>query len=112
MSPSPARRRWWPATRPKYNAAAQSSVGSAYAAVQILADAITRAKSTDHQAIRDALAATDMQTVIGPVKFNADGTGQVISIVTQYQNGVQVAVWPTDQAAAKPIYPAKPFADR
>jgi branched-chain amino acid transport system substrate-binding protein len=96
----------------KYNAVAQSSVGSAYAAVQVLADAISRAKSTDHQAIRDAIAATDMQTVIGPVKFNADGTGQVISIVTQYQNGVQVAVWPKDQAAAAPLYPAKPFADR
>ena len=97
----------------KYNAPAQSSVGSAYAAVQILADAITRAKSTDRQAIRDAIAATDLQnTVIGPVKFNADGTGQVISIVTQYQNSQQVAVWPKDQAAQPVAYPAKPFTAR
>jgi branched-chain amino acid transport system substrate-binding protein len=97
----------------KYNKPAQSSVGSAYAAVQILADAISRAKSTDRQAIRDALAATDLkETVIGPVKFNPDGTGQVISIVTQYQDGVQVAVWPKDQAAKAVVFPAKPFAER
>jgi branched-chain amino acid transport system substrate-binding protein len=97
----------------KYNAPAQSSVGSAYAAVQILADAISRAGSTDHQAIRDALAKTDLtDTVIGSVKFNDDGTGQVISIVTQYQNGAQVAVWPIEQAAKDPIYPAPAFSDR
>ncbi len=97
----------------KYNAPAQSSVGSAYAVVQILADAISRAGSTDRQAIRDALAKTDMSdTVIGPVKFNPDGTGQVISIVTQYQNGEQVAVWPKEQAAKPVIYPAPAFSDR
>jgi len=97
----------------KYNKPAQSSVGSAYAAVQILADAISRAKSTDRQAIRDALAATDLkETVIGPVKFNPDGTGQVISIVTQYQDGVQVAIWPKDQAAKAVVFPAKAFAER
>jgi branched-chain amino acid transport system substrate-binding protein len=97
----------------KYNKPAQSSVGCAYAAVQILADAISRAKSTDRQAIRDAIAATDLKdTVIGPVKFNSDGTGQVISIVTQYQDGVQVAVWPKDQAAKAVVFPAKAFAER
>jgi branched-chain amino acid transport system substrate-binding protein len=97
----------------KYNKSAQSSVGCAYAAVQILADAISRAKSTDRQAIRDAIAATDLKdTVIGPVKFNSDGTGQVISIVTQYQDGVQVAVWPKDQAAKAVVFPAKAFAER
>jgi branched-chain amino acid transport system substrate-binding protein len=97
----------------KYNSTAQSSVGSSYATVQVLADAIKRAGSTDHAAIRDALAATDLtDTVIGPVKFNADGTGQVISIVTQYQNGVQVTVWPTDQLEKPVVYPAPPFANR
>jgi branched-chain amino acid transport system substrate-binding protein len=97
----------------KYNSVAQSSVGSAYGAVQVLADAISRAGSTDHDAIREALAATDLtDTVIGPVKFNADGTGQVISIVTQYQGGSQIAVWPEDQVDKPVVYPAPPFAER
>src|SRR6266511_77395 len=97
----------------KYKKPSTWSVGSAYAAVQILADAISRAKSTDRQAIREALAATDLkETVIGPGKVNPDGTGQVISIVTQYQDGVQVAVWPKEQAAKAVVFPAKPFTER
>lgn len=97
----------------KYNAPAQSSVGSAYACIQILADAITRAKSTDPKAIRDALASTDLSnTVIGPVKFNSDGTGQVISIVTQYQNQKQVSVWPKEQSTASVVFPAPAFDKR
>jgi branched-chain amino acid transport system substrate-binding protein len=96
-----------------FDAPPQSSVGSAYALVQILADALTRAGSADRAALRDAIAATDMaETVIGPVKFNPDGTGQVIAMVTQYQAGEQVAIWPQDQAAKPAAFPAVPFAER
>jgi branched-chain amino acid transport system substrate-binding protein len=96
----------------KYNKPAQATTGPAYAAVQILADAIGRAGSLDRDKIRDALAATDMTTVIGPVKFNADGTGQVVTIVNQWQDGKQVLVWPADQATIKPSYPARPWKER
>jgi branched-chain amino acid transport system substrate-binding protein len=96
----------------KYNKPAQATTGSAYAAVQILADAITRAGSLDRDKIRDAIAATDMMTVAGPVKFNADGTGQVITIINQWQDGKQVLIWPPDQAAGKLTYPAKPWKER
>jgi branched-chain amino acid transport system substrate-binding protein len=90
----------------KYNKPAQATTGSAYAAVQILADAITRAKSLDRDKIRDAIAATDMMTVAGSIKFNPDGTGQVITVICQWQDGKQVLVWPPDQATTKPVYPA------
>jgi branched-chain amino acid transport system substrate-binding protein len=96
----------------KYGKAAQATTGPAYAAVQILADAITRAKSLDRDKIRDAIAATDMMTVEGPVKFNADGTGQVITVINQWQDGKQVLVWPPDQAVGKVAYPATPWAQR
>jgi len=46
--------------------------GPSYACVQILADAIERAGTLDRDAIRDAIAATNMTTVSGPVTFNAD----------------------------------------
>ncbi len=96
----------------KYSKAAQATTGPAYAAVQILADAITRAKSLDHDKIRDAIAATDMMTVEGPVKFNPDGTGQVITVINQWQDGKQVLVLPPDQAVGKVAYPATPWAPR
>ncbi len=53
-----------------------------------------------------------MMTVEGPVKFNPDGTGQVITVINQWQNGQQVLVWPLDQAVGKVEYPATPWAQR
>src|ERR671922_2262377 len=96
----------------KYNKPAQATTGPAYAAVRILADAIGRAGSLDRDKIRDAIAATDMMTIAGPVKFNPDGTGQVTTVINQWQDGKQVLVWPPDQATTKPIYPAPPWNQR
>ena len=87
-------------------------VGPAYSCVQALADAITRAGTLDRNAVRDALAATDMMTVIGPVSFNADGTGNVLNPLVQWQMGKMELVWPLDQATAKLIYPAPAFDER
>ncbi|MBX5491475.1 MAG: amino acid ABC transporter substrate-binding protein [Chloroflexi bacterium] len=87
--------------------------GPAYACVQILADAIQRAGKLDGESIRNALATTDLQnTVIGPVKFNPDGTGVVITPVTQWQNGKSELVWPPEQASKPFLYPAVPFSQR
>lgn len=87
-------------------------VGPAYACVQILASAIEKAGKLDREAIREALAGTDMMTVIGPVTFNKDGTGNVLNPLVQWQNGKMELVWPLDQATAKFIYPAPPFSER
>ena len=76
------------------------------------ANAIARAGSLDRDRIRDAVAATDMTTVIGPVKFRADGTGIVNAVFVQWLNGKQELVWPRDSATAKLAYPAPPFASR
>ena len=87
--------------------------GPAYAVVQILADALHRAGKTDGESLRDALAQTNLQnTVIGPVKFNPDGTGVVDVLLPQWQNGKAELVWPRDQASAPIQYPAKPFSQR
>jgi len=80
-------------------------VGPAYACVQILADAIERAGTLDRDAIRDAIADTDMMTVIGPVTFNGDGTGNVLNPLVQWQTGKMQLVWPLDQKTADFIYP-------
>jgi branched-chain amino acid transport system substrate-binding protein len=96
----------------KYNKRAEAVTGTAYAAVQILADSIERAGKLDRDAIRDGIAATDMMTVMGPVSFNADGTGKVVPVTNQWQDGQQVLVWPRDQATAPVAYPAKPFGER
>ncbi len=96
----------------KYGKTAEATTGPAYACVQILADALGRAPTYTRDALRDAIAATNMDTVIGPVKFNADGTGQVITIFDQWQNGKQELIWPLDQPTKPIAYPAVPFDQR
>ncbi|HLH21119.1 MAG TPA: amino acid ABC transporter substrate-binding protein [Chloroflexota bacterium] len=97
----------------KFNRPADVLTGPSYALVQILADAIHRAGKVDGPAIRDALAATDLKdTVIGPVKFNPDGTGVIETIITQWQNGQSQLVWPREQQSAPLAYPAVPFNQR
>ena len=86
--------------------------GPSYACVQILAAAISRAGSLDREKVRDAIAATDMTTVIGPVKFRPDGTGIVRSVLLQWLNGKQELIWPKDFATAALAYPAPPFEKR
>ena len=80
-------------------------VGPAYACVQILAAAIEKAGTLDRDAIRDALADTDLMTVIGPVTFNADGTGNVLNPLVQWQGGKMELIWPLDQKTADFVYP-------
>ncbi len=86
--------------------------GPAYACVQIAAAAIEKAGTLDRDAIRDAIAATNMMTVIGPVTFNTDGTGNVLNPLIQWQNGKQELVWPPEHASAPLVYPAPPFDQR
>lgn len=86
--------------------------GPSYACVQIVANAIERAGRFDPVAIRDALAATNMQTVAGPVRFRADGTGVVPFVVVQWQNGTQQLVWPKEMGAVPFLYPARPWRER
>jgi acetyl-CoA acyltransferase len=80
--------------------------------VQILAAAIEKAGTLDRDKIRDAIAATDMMTVVGPVKFNPDGTGIVKDPMIQWQDGKMVVVAPADLATAKLAYPAPAFDKR
>ena len=62
----------------KYRARYQSEpnpwTAQSYASVYILAEAISRAQSTDASAIRDALASIqDYETILGKFSFNNDG---------------------------------------
>ncbi|HLW48467.1 MAG TPA: amino acid ABC transporter substrate-binding protein [bacterium] len=87
-------------------------VGPAYACVQIVANAISRAGRPDAGAIRDAMAATNMQTVMGPVRFRPDGTAIVATVFVQWQHGQQQLVWPKDLGGVPLTYPAPPWRAR
>lgn len=84
-----------------------------YSAVYVMADALRRAKSLSRADIHEALAATDIETPFGPVKFetfegytnqnNGLKNGQVV--LSQWQNRRLYNVWPSDVAESKPDYP-------
>ncbi|MEU8228437.1 branched-chain amino acid ABC transporter substrate-binding protein [Actinoplanes sp. NPDC048967] len=50
------------------------STVEAYDAVNVALDAVKRAGSTDREAVRKAIAATDLAAMSGPLSFNPDGT--------------------------------------
>jgi branched-chain amino acid transport system substrate-binding protein len=83
-----------------------------------LADAINRAKSTDPEAIRKALVATNIpaEQLIMPwtgVKFDEKGQNAgVRAILQQVQNGRYVTIYPFDLASADAIYPLPAWKDR
>lgn len=82
-------------------------VGSAYALVEILADAIERAGTLDHDAVRDAIAATDgLSTIIGPITFREDGTAPVPNPLMQRVGSAIELIWPAESATADLVYPA------
>ncbi|MFT0878133.1 ABC transporter substrate-binding protein [Rhodopseudomonas sp. G2_2311] len=77
----------------------------------VMADAINRAKSTDGEKIRDALAATDMpgeQTIMPWSRVKFDETGQntfADPVLLQYVGGKFVTIFPTQAAVADAIWP-------
>ncbi len=78
-----------------------------------LADAIERAGSLDHLAVRNALAQTDLKTLYGPVKFDDSGRNVAkLMIFTQLQGGRYTVVWPEDIAWSDAVFPAPRWEDR
>jgi len=97
-----------------YGTVPEAVSGTAYTCVQILADALRRAGTLEKVKVRDAIVATNMMTIMGPMKFkpNGRGEGKYQKVVTQWQNGKKELVWPTDQASAPLAYPMPPWNKR
>ncbi|MCP4100785.1 MAG: ABC transporter substrate-binding protein, partial [Lentisphaerae bacterium] len=74
----------------KYKNTENFGVGTAlaYDAVMVLADAITRAGSTDRDKIRDALAKTrSFKGVTGTISFDANGDPVKSAVIMEIRNG-------------------------
>jgi branched-chain amino acid transport system substrate-binding protein len=90
------------------------TVGTSYADVQIIANAIERAGSLDPSKIKDALAATkDLMTVQGPIKeFRTDGVGMCPAAIMQWQDEVTQTVFHELYKSAPMIYPLPSWSQR
>jgi branched-chain amino acid transport system substrate-binding protein len=88
----------------------------AYAAAYVTADTLKRAKEWTPEAIRTALAATNMMTAFGPIKFIAwdqfTNQNRMETLVLQVQKKKYETIWPKDAASAKYVYPVPRWRDR
>ena len=81
----------------------------ASAAVYVYKDAFERAGSLDKEAVRDAIADTDMSTFYGSIKFSTAGNNIAKPMVLrQIQDGEYNVVAPSEFASHKVNWPRKP----
>lgn len=76
-------------------------VGSAYAAVQILAKAIEMAGTLDREKLRDTIGKVEMMTVRGPIKFRENGSAIIKYGFRQWQDGRNIQIWPKEIAVGE-----------
>ena len=76
----------------------------AWAALEILQQAVEKV-GLDRKAIRDHIAKTEFETVLGKMKFDGTEEVGVPGMVGQWQNGEFEIVWPQGRATAKPVMP-------
>ncbi|MDP1832587.1 MAG: ABC transporter substrate-binding protein [Geothrix sp.] len=89
---------------------------SAYSAMYVVQDVLTRAKSLSQEDITAAMKKTDLQTAYGHIKFeDRDGyQNQCFSetFVLQVQKGEHQTVWPATYANQKYLFPIPKWRDR
>jgi branched-chain amino acid transport system substrate-binding protein len=83
---------------------------SSAAAMVVIQKAIESAKTLEPEALRQAIAATDLRTFYGPIKFRSDGMNENRRLpIIQIQGGKPKVLFPADMAQATllPFGPAK-----
>jgi branched-chain amino acid transport system substrate-binding protein len=78
----------------------------AYAAGQLLAQAVTQTQSLDQATLISALHSNTYNSLLGPLRFSQDGANTIgIPNLFQWQKGQFIPVYPNTNAAANPEYP-------
>jgi branched-chain amino acid transport system substrate-binding protein len=88
---------------PDYHAA------QAFAAAEVIVDALRRSPGLASEEIQQALTTTDMMTVFGPIRFVAyehkTHQNRATAFLIQWQGGEPQIVWPRNMATAPYVYP-------
>jgi len=105
-------REWADRFRARFNYEPNYHSVQAYMSLKILVDAIERAGSTDRAAIRDAIKTSKLDSIFGPIHFNAVGQNEHPVAITQVLNGRFVTIWPSEAAILPPVLPTPPWRTR
>ncbi len=114
--PYPGAKEYYDKFVAKYNTPTEYHGAEAYAGMYVIADALKRAKTLTPEGVREAMAATDMMTVFGPVKFISYGKmsqqNRLPTFLVQWIDGKLETVWPKDVSTKKYVYPIPKWSDR
>lgn len=115
-APYPGAQEYFDKFTAKFGISADYHGAQAYSAMYVIADALKRANELTPEGVRNALAKTDMMTVLGPVKFVSYDKkvqqNRLPTLLIQWVNGKQEIVWPKNIATQKYVYPTPKWNDR
>jgi branched-chain amino acid transport system substrate-binding protein len=77
--------------------------------------AMQQVKSTRAEAVRDAIAGADYETLYGRIKFTPQGDGDAVimgAMVAQVQGGALKVIYPENARTAAPVYPMQTWDKR
>lgn len=112
----PGAKEYYDNYKKKYGKEPDYHGAQAYGTMNIIVDALNRAKDFTNTGIQKALKETDLMTVMGPIKFE-DWEGYTnqnkpYSYVVQWQKGKLEVIWPEKVKSAPYIYPVPNWKDR
>jgi len=87
-------------------------VASGAADVLVFKFAIEKANSLDPKKVRDVLAALDVETLYGRVKFEPSGQIAMGQVLVQIQDGKLVPIYASGKMVGKPVYPTPKWGQR
>jgi branched-chain amino acid transport system substrate-binding protein len=98
--PSPKSLKFYNDFKSLYSAEPEYHSAGGYACGEVLTQAVTKAGTTDNEAIRSAILSNEFDTVMGKLRFAENGLPIATFPVAQWQNGVPELVYP-DSAKTK-----------
>ncbi|MBS0518107.1 MAG: amino acid ABC transporter substrate-binding protein [Proteobacteria bacterium] len=94
--------------RTKFTRPIAYHVAGAAACIETYVMAMQAAKSIKPEAVRDALAKADFETMYARIKFTPDGDGDALllgGMIGQVQKGKLETIFPGEARTAEPVYP-------
>ncbi len=98
--------------RERFGYEADYHVAAGAACVLAYKSAIEKANTLDPKKVRDAIAALDVETLYGRVKFEKTGQIVLAQVLIQIQEGRVVPVYVAGKFTGKPLYPMPKWGQR
>lgn len=94
--------------RQKFNRIPEEDAADAFAAAQVVQAAVEAVKEIDQDKLADWLRANEVQTILGPLRWDQTGAPQSDFLLAQWQSGKSEIVLPEQVATADSVVHPKP----